>query len=217
LANLSGSLRVCHRSEQLITCSSGSTRPAEVTPDDEGDGTWLISGPGEHFLPDLELSGDVPWFDELRKEQNNFSLGFNRIKSVSAIEALSEIRTRFTQGTLSPDEVPEATYSAGHSLRVRVNRYERDPAARAACLKQFGTACQVCKIDLAAIYGPIASGFIHVHHLTPLASVSGEYRLDPATDLIPICPNCHAVAHLRNPPLTPEEMRVLLRKGALTY
>ena len=34
---------------------------------------------------------------------------------------------------------------------------------------------------------------------------------DPLKDLVPVCPNCHAVIHLRTPPYTPKETRRMLR------
>ncbi|MGH8226507.1 MAG: HNH endonuclease [Steroidobacteraceae bacterium] len=52
---------------------------------------------------------------------------------------------------------------------------------------------------------------IHVHHVKPLSAVGRGYQVDPVKDLIPICPNCHAVAHHRDPPYSPEELRDLLR------
>jgi predicted HNH restriction endonuclease len=48
-------------------------------------------------------------------------------------------------------------------------------------------------------YGPIGKGFIHVHHLRPLASVEAEYDVDPVADLRPVCPNCHAMLHRGDP------------------
>jgi predicted HNH restriction endonuclease len=46
------------------------------------------------------------------------------------------------------------------------------------------------------VYGKVADGYIHVHHLRPLSEVNGEYVVDPVKDLRPVCPNCHAVLHL---------------------
>jgi hypothetical protein len=74
----------------------GVYTPAEITSDD--DGVWLISGLGENFLPEVEVFNGTSWFDDLYREQNNFSLGFNRIKSTTVIDALSAIRIRFKTG-----------------------------------------------------------------------------------------------------------------------
>jgi 5-methylcytosine-specific restriction enzyme A len=46
------------------------------------------------------------------------------------------------------------------------------------------------------VYGKVADGYIHVHHLRPLSEINGEYVVDPVQDLRPVCPNCHAVLHL---------------------
>ena len=61
------------------------------------------------------------------------------------------------------------------------------------------------------MYGDSAVGFIHVHHLKPLAEIGAEYEVDPIEDLRPICPNCHAVIHMTNPPRTIEAVQILLR------
>lgn len=120
-----------------------------------------------------------------------------------------------------PEEIPEgATYSEGAVSQIVVNRYERDPAARAACLKHWGCACAVCGVRLEDIYGPEMEGYIHVHHLKPLAK-AGEVRIvDPVEDLRPVCPNCHAFVHRRTPPLGIDEAQQRLaatrRTGALS-
>jgi 5-methylcytosine-specific restriction enzyme A len=56
-------------------------------------------------------------------------------------------------------------------------------------------------------------GFIHVHHLTPLSSLGTDYEVDPIRDLRPVCPNCHAVLHRREPPYSPEEVQQFLQTG----
>lgn len=93
---------------------------------------------------------------------------------------------------------------------VELDRYERDPAARRACLTHYGTSCQACGTHLETVYGAIGRNVIHVHHLTPLSHQAGEHEVDPIRDLLPLCPNCHAIVHRRDPPLGVEELRSLL-------
>ncbi|HEX9840255.1 MAG TPA: HNH endonuclease [Anaerolineales bacterium] len=55
-------------------------------------------------------------------------------------------------------------------------------------------------------------GIIHVHHLIPLSEIKGTYDLDPIKDLVPVCPNCHAIIHSTQPPLTIEQLKEHLSK-----
>jgi 5-methylcytosine-specific restriction protein A len=89
----------------------------------------------------------------------------------------------------------------GATVRVVSNRYERDPRARQECLTFHGCVCFVCGFEFRAMYGDLGSGFTFVHHRIPIASRArmGEYELDPRRDLVPICGNCHAMVHRRQP------------------
>jgi len=62
-------------------------------------------------------------------------------------------------------------------------------------------------------YGGIADGYIHVHHIVPIASVGKQYKLNPLTDLVPVCPNCHAMLHhgMKEPQTVAELRRILAR------
>jgi hypothetical protein len=112
-----------------------------------------------------------------------------------------------------PDEIPSGSaFSEGSVRRVVVNRYERDPQARLACIEAHGTNCCICGFGFGAVYGPEAEGYIHVHHIRPLSEVGGEYVVDAVEDLRPVCPNCHAVLHLDGRCRTIEEVRQLLAK-----
>ncbi|PYV94956.1 MAG: restriction endonuclease [Acidobacteria bacterium] len=101
----------------------------------------------------------------------------------------------------------------GALRRITVNAYERDPAARKACIVHFGTACRVCGFDFAARFGELGVGFIHVHHTKPLSEIGRDYAVDPTRDLIPVCPNCHAMLHQRTPPLSVAQLRQHMRDG----
>lgn len=106
------------------------------------------------------------------------------------------------------DELAEHTAPSSEGLlkRVMVNRYERDRVNRSICLHFHGTRCKVCGLSFAAEYGKIGEGFIHVHHLVPVSKMQENYKFDPIKDLVPVCPNCHAMLHRREPPYTPEEL-----------
>jgi hypothetical protein len=182
----------------------GVYTPTRIEP--AKDGVRYLSGSGVHFDPPIEAS-NRDWFKALFDEQNNFSFGnFNRIRAPEVIRGLDLARAAQAI-TIYPDELSRPGYPEGAAMQVIVNRYERNRGAREACLKRFGASCLVCGLDLAKQYGPIAKDLIHVHHLRPLSNIDESYEVNPETDLIPICPNCHAVAHREDPPLSPEQIR----------
>jgi 5-methylcytosine-specific restriction protein A len=111
-----------------------------------------------------------------------------------------------------PDELPgDLRYFEGAVSKVKVNRYERDPAARHACLAKYGARCHVCNLKFEERYGEIGKGFIHVHHLKPLGTMRKQYRINPTLDLIPVCPNCHAMLHTKEPPISIDDLKQMLR------
>lgn len=103
-------------------------------------------------------------------------------------------------------EGPTATFEEGAPVTIELTRYERDPVARQTCLMRHGHACQVCGLNMADIYGELGKGFIHVHHVTPLSEIRESYRVDPDRDLVPVCPNCHAMLHRTTPPIEVETL-----------
>ena len=100
--------------------------------------------------------------------------------------------------TYCPEEIDLANgpFIEGATRQITVNAFERNAAARTACLKHHGTTCCICGIDFGIVYGPEADGYIHVHHLKPLSEIKSSYEIDPKRELCPVCPNCHAVLHL---------------------
>lgn len=116
---------------------------------------------------------------------------------------------------LAPDEGPsEGTLVEGATIQVTVNPFERNPVARRRCIAHFGCKCFTCGLDFAVKYGEIGVGFIEVHHLNPLSEISGEYEVDPIRDLRPLCPNCHAIIHRKQPLLTVADVRRLIESAA---
>ena len=94
----------------------------------------------------------------------------------------------------------------GSRIQVSVNGYERNRHNRERAIAFHGDSCLACEMRMADIYGVIAEGFIHIHHVRSLAT-AGEYTPDIETELIPLCPNCHSVVHLTDPPMPLEELK----------
>lgn len=103
----------------------------------------------------------------------------------------------------------EEKHKEGATITISANIYERNPTARNKCIGHYGDSCQVCKMSFKEKYGEIGKNFIHVHHIVPLAAIKEEYEVDPIKDLIPVCPNCHAMLHRSN--LTLDQLRGLVK------
>ncbi|HKU31187.1 MAG TPA: HNH endonuclease [Arthrobacter sp.] len=128
---------------------------------------------------------------------------------------VSEVRRlwRDHAAALVPD--PLALVPGGHPegavARVTVNRYEHSPHSRRACLAFHGTTCSACGFSFEERYGEVAKDFVQVHHIVPVSQLGPGYVLDPVADLIPLCANCHSVAHLGvSSPRSVHELRELI-------
>jgi len=100
-------------------------------------------------------------------------------------------------------------YSEGKVETALVNRYERDPRNRKAAIAKHGTRCFGCRHEMRELYGDIATGFIQIHHVRPLSRSGGPTKPE-INDLVPLCPNCHAVVHLQSPPLSIPQLQKLV-------
>lgn len=113
-----------------------------------------------------------------------------------------------------PEEVnPEFQYLEGTTKKITVNSYERNIVARQKCIEYFGTTCQICEFNFEDQYGEIGCNFIHVHHKVDIATIGKEYSIDPLTDLIPVCPNCHSMLHKKKPAFSVEELKEIIQRN----
>ncbi|MET3719293.1 HNH endonuclease [Arthrobacter sp. UYEF21] len=132
------------------------------------------------------MIGSVPW---------------GSLEQVTELEPGDGARLRDVWADYGPERGPDptlpapGTYPDDAVARLAVNRYERDPVARRACIAHRGTNCAACGFSFEMAYGEVGADFIHVHHEVPASQLGSGYQLDPLTDLVPLCPNCHAMAH----------------------
>jgi len=176
------------------------------TPRKKISGSWARRFP---LTIELESHGDIKKLAEILR----FAIGANekalagktrktleRVKSKNAYqyEALADELTE-------PDRFPE-----GGRKAIIVNAYERSGKARSACIKHYGSKCQVCELDFEKRYGKLGNGFIHVHHIVEISKIGKKYKVNPKKDLQPVCPNCHAMLHRNDPMLSIEALKALL-------
>lgn len=171
----------------------------------------------EYFLKKIhENEGDLG----LQTALTSLSLHLDYYEQVSNTRVIKrrEVYNRFLEKldlTLNisyPDEVDESEkFIEGKSKKVYVNVFERNVTARNKCIEHYGYKCQVCDFDFKKEYGEIGKGFVHVHHVVDISIISAQYVLNPILDLIPVCPNCHAMLHKKKPSLTIEELKIIIK------
>ena len=90
----------------------------------------------------------------------------------------------------------------GEKKEVNTTIYERNPQLRTQAIDIHGTTCMACGFNFQEKYGDIGSGYIHVHHLNPLY-IHGLQEVDPYSDLVVLCPNCHSMVHRKKKQVLP--------------
>jgi 5-methylcytosine-specific restriction protein A len=133
------------------------------------------------------------------------------------VDGSTPVRIRWTVETDSdrsdvPGEVFHPPLIEGAVKVIHVNAFERNRIARKRCINHWGTCCSGCGLDMGQRYGDVAKGYIHVHHLVAISGIGTEYAVNPVNDLRPLCPNCHAVVHLVDPPMSIEDLQRLVRE-----
>ena len=150
---------------------------------------WFPQQSGISIKPQVLAALESNWFNFIREN--------NHIKN-SFIS--NDVVTHITE-----------TFREGKSKDIIQTRYERNPEARKRCLSYYGPTCKVCAFNFEHHFGEIGKGFIHVHHINQISEIGREYEIDPINDLIPVCPNCHAMIHSKRPAFSIEEI-IQIRK-----
>ena len=163
----------------------------------------------------LKVSGNmIDWFSAEITKQSNVAIPWaNKYIRKRVKVKKREIWEYSLAEDILPNEISEDfDYSLieGAIKKVTTNAYERNPKARAECIKIYGVACVCCGFNFQKKYGDIGQDFIHVHHVRLLSEIRKEYRVNPKEDLRPVCPNCHAMIHRKVPPFSVEEIKKMI-------
>ena len=150
---------------------------------------------------------------EWPKKWKTFEIRINKLDPDIIFEDVAKEWAILTSGMMLSllTIVPLTDYEEeGAVSKITTNKYERSRLNRTVCLQIHGYTCKICGMNFENVYGKIGKNFIHVHHIEPVSLMGGSYVLNPSKDLIPVCPNCHAMLHTKNPPYFPEELKKII-------
>lgn len=157
------------------------------------------------------------YFNKLDNNYIESIMRFNKInKFLYELEFidLNNIDKNFYNEEIEYDEDDYKEYNfikEGSSFYSYSKKYERDPKNRLRAIKIHGTKCIACGFDFEQAYGVRGRGFIEIHHVNPLYTLEGEMVINPKTDLVPLCSNCHRMVHReRENILTINELKNIL-------
>ena len=162
-----------------------------------------------------KVSQDSSEFNQLKEKLDKFSQNLDKKISGKTFHGTGGIYILSEQLSVSdyPDEIGDIGHFEGAAKRVTVNAYERNLKARKECINHYGAVCNICGFDFSKVYGTeLGEGFIHVHHLVYIATIGTEYKVHPVNDLLPLCPNCHAMVHKQKPAIHPNKLREIFTK-----
>lgn len=98
----------------------------------------------------------------------------------------------------------------GQAYRKEATFRRRNRALIQAKKANSDYCCEVCTFNFERTYGSIGREYIIAHHIEPLFKRSSQSKTE-LKDIALLCGNCHAIVHTKNPPLSPEQLRKLLR------
>lgn len=176
-----------------------------VQADQKGDEIHLFYR-NRHHMP-FTYQGEIYLADYRRiaKKPSRFRFALDR-RTASADGSIATEQNAHgtTDDHFTPDE-------EGRKRIAQHITYERSRRNRAKAIEIHGTSCLACGFNFNEVYGAhFARDFIEVHHVKSIVEQGGA-PVDPAKDLIPMCSNCHSMAHReRGKILSLAELRTFL-------
>ncbi len=153
---------------------------------------------GQIYLDDVERSsGDKP---------SKFVFKTSKNEAIATSSLLTE---EITHGQVEEDFIPD---TEGKKRIIKHIAYERSPKNRAKAIEIHGTRCIVCGFDFNKSFGKeLARDYIEIHHIKSITEKEGP--INPETDLVPLCSNCHSMVHRNREIIIPiEELKELIQR-----
>lgn len=116
---------------------------------------------------------------------------------LSSLLSLScDISEKTVKSDIEAEKIEEGQGSGEGRVREYYGkRYERDPKNRTEAIRIHGLTCNACGFNFEKQYGTRGTNYIEVHHVKPISTFENEQNVNPKTDLITVCSNCHRMIH----------------------
>ncbi|MEL7597738.1 MAG: HNH endonuclease, partial [Clostridiaceae bacterium] len=133
---------------------------------------------------------------------------FERKLFVSVFNKIKEEDDELTSVVIEKGDVE------GAKITYFTTKYERSVKNRLEAINIHGTKCRVCGFNFESVYGELGKGFIEVHHIKPLYDLEEEVYINPLTDLVCLCSNCHRMIHRKKDGIfSVKELRELIQSN----
>jgi len=157
------------------------------------------------------------WSEESSEEDidiNSSKIKFIKIQPESYRYEIEFVNSQIIDNDIYSESSEVLEWSEeGRAKHYFVKSYERNLENRKRAIEIHGVECSVCGFNFERIYGVRGIGFIEVHHIKPLSSLDDKVVVNPYTDLVPVCSNCHRMIHRdKDSVLTVDELKMVTRK-----
>lgn len=141
--------------------------------------------------------------------ENDFYRGYHwNCEVIERVRNASKHEINWAEETVQEETVGT---TEGKRTVYYTTKYERSSKNRDAAIRIHGTKCMICGFDFEQKYGELGKGYIEVHHIKPLATLEQEVVVNPETDLICVCANCHRMLHrFKNYIVPVEELKCIV-------
>jgi len=179
----------------------------KVYPDKESTkGDYLATVAGYvPFKNPVIAKTDSGYFEVIpENKKSNYWRDGVRVINKSIYDSITALQPASNVSQSAAISVPDSTNDINYELESGIEgqvksryitTYERNPKLRRQAIAIHGCSCKACGFNFGDVYGEYAEGYIHIHHVQPVSELGGPKEVDPESDLVPLCANCHSVVH----------------------
>lgn len=142
------------------------------------------------LVDDGQIESTTSHLDQVKNEQNLVQDSQNSATTDKELEKNVDL-------DVEAEQVEDGYGIEGKLINYYGNRFERNSRNRKLAIKKHGLNCFGCGFNFEDRYGERGKGFIEVHHIYPLNTLEEAKEINPETDLVPLCANCHRMVHRR--------------------
>lgn len=173
---------------------------------------------------DIDAQEIIGYLQLLNDEHSIKTENAHEVNNISVYDEINkeetplEVNISTTNITfINKNNVATEKYYLDGELHSRLHTLtESDPGNRQITIDYHGPLCKACGFDFEKTYGDHGKSFIEIHHIEPVFQLGKPKTIDPITDLVPLCSNCHSMIHRqRKQPLSLKELKSIINKNLL--